>query len=402
MMNATSSQPSLLDAFLSSVKKFDPYPMLYSRTSTGSVQTWKVEIEGDKYRFHTGKKGGAIITTEWTTCKGKSIGRANETTPEEQAAKEAKAAMADKLKSGGYWESESDIDRRRFFPPMLAHKYVELDDNNKIVSRRKIDWAKGVWASPKMDGLRCVINREGAFSREGNQFLAFPHIPRELQALFIEDPNLILDGECYTHALANNFNKIISLAKKKKPTPAQLQESEDKLEYWVFDVASHKGTYTERYAWLEKNIQERFKGNKWINLCEHVMIYSEADMDAYLSKCIQQGFEGAMMNIPDTLYEPDRRSYFILKYKLFMDEDFEIIDVQEGDGNRAGMMGRCVMKIPKGGTFDCDSKGNAAFFRQLLRDKKNVIGKKAIVRFQNYTPDGKPRFCKIIAIRDYE
>jgi DNA ligase-1 len=398
-MNAT--QPSILDTFLTSVKKFDAYPMLYSRTSTGAVQTWKVEVQGDKYRFHTGQKGGAIITTEWTTCKGKNPGKANQTTPEEQAAKEAKAAMAKKLKSGGYWENESDIDRVRFFAPMLAHKYVDLNDDNTIKSRRHIDWSKGVWVSPKMDGLRCIINREGAFSRMGNKFASFPHIPRELQQLFIENPDLVLDGECYAHALKADFDKLISLAKKQKPKAAELTESEANLEYHIFDCPTAPGGYTERYAWLQKMIQ-RFANNRWIKLCEHKHLFSEAELDAYLTVCIQQGFEGCMMNMPDAAYEADKRSYSILKYKLFMDAEFEIIDVIEGDGNRSGMMGRCIMKLPKGGTFDCDSKGNRDFFKRLLADKKNVIGKKATVRFQNYTPDGKPRFAKIIAIRDYE
>ncbi len=393
---------SLLDQFLEKVKKVEPFPVLYSRTSTGAVQTWRVEVEGNKYRFITGQKNGSLVTTEWTVCKGKNIGRANETTGEEQANKEAKSAMTKKLKQGGYWLSEDDIDKMRFFAPMLAQKYVTLNDDNTIASRRPIDWKKGVWVSPKMDGLRCIVNREGAFSRLGNKFSAFPHILRELQALFTEFPDLVLDGECYTHALKADFDKIISLAKKQKPTAAELAESEANLEYHIFDVASGQGGYTERYAWLKKNIQERFKDNRWIKLCEHKLLFSEAELDKYLEDCIQQGFEGCMINLPDGEYEPDKRSYNILKYKLFQDDEFEIVDILEGDGNRSGMMGKVVLKLPKAGTFSCDSKGNRDFFKRLLADKKILIGKKATVRFQNYTPDGVPRFAKIIAIRDYE
>jgi len=393
---------SLLDDFLEKAKKINPYPVLYSRTNTGAVQTWQVEVEGNKYRFITGQKNGILTTTEWTICQGKNIGRANETTGEEQAHKEAKAAMQKKLKQGGYWQDEADIDKMRFFAPMLAQKYVKLKDDNTIESRRPIDWKKGVWASPKMDGLRCIINREGAWSRLGNKFVSFPHITRELQQLFVENPNLVLDGECYTHALKSDFDKIISLAKKQKPTEADLVESEANLEYHIFDVPSVKGGYTERYKWLKKNIQERFKNNRWIKLCEHTLIFSEADIDKYLEECVKQGFEGCMMNLPEGDYEPDKRSYLILKYKLFQDDEFEIVDVLEGDGNRSGMMGRVVLKLKGGRTFECDSKGNRDFFRRLLVEKKKVIGKKATVRFQNYTPDGVPRFAKIIAIRDYE
>ena len=393
---------SLLDTFLEKAKKVAPYPTLYSRTSTGAIQTWKVEVEGNKYRFITGQKNSPnLVTTEWTTCQGKGKGK-SATTPEEQATKEAKAAMQKKLK-GSYWQNEADIDKMRFFAPMLAHKYVlELDDNGNIVKRRFVDWKKGVWVSPKMDGLRCIINREGAFSRLGNQFFAFPHITDELKALFDEFPDLVLDGECYTHALKADFDKIISLAKKKTPTPEELKESREKLEYHIFDCPSAPGGYTERYEWLKKNILSRFGADSSIKLCEHKMIYSETDLDAYLQECIAQGFEGCMMNLPGAEYEPDKRSYTILKYKLFMDAEFEILDVLEGTGNRSGMMGKIVFKLPKGGTFDCDSKGNRDFFRRLLLEKNVIIGKKATVRFQNYTPAGVPRFAKVIAIRDYE
>jgi DNA ligase-1 len=393
---------SLLDQFLNQLKQVTPYPVLYSRTNTGAVQTWQVEVDGNKYRFITGQKNGSLTTTEWTTCQGKSKGKANETSGEAQATKEAKAAMQKKLK-GSYWTNESDIDKMRFFAPMLAKKYIEeLNDDNTVKSRRKIDWSKGVWVSPKMDGLRCVINREGAWSRLGNKFAAFPHIPRELQAMFIADPDLVLDGECYAHALKADFDKLISLAKKQKPNPAELAESEAKLEYHIFDCPTAPGGYTERYAWLEKNIQQGFKGNRWIKLCEHKLIFSEAALEKYMEECLAQGFEGCMMNLPDGEYEVDKRSYNILKYKLFQDDEFEVVDVLEGDGNRSGMMGKCVLKLPKGGTFDCDSKGNRELFKRMLLEKKDIIGKKATVRFQNYTPAGVPRFSKIIAIRDYE
>jgi hypothetical protein len=49
-----NNKTSLLDKFLAKVKTIDPFPMLYSRTTTGAVQTWRVEVDGDKYRFITG------------------------------------------------------------------------------------------------------------------------------------------------------------------------------------------------------------------------------------------------------------------------------------------------------------------------------------------------------------
>ena len=50
--------------------------------------------------------------------------------------------------------------------PMLAHK---LDEN-------KIDWSKPVYMQPKLDGVRCLFTKDGAFSRTGKQFMNVQHI----------------------------------------------------------------------------------------------------------------------------------------------------------------------------------------------------------------------------------
>lgn len=399
---SASPKSSILDGFLNKVRAFDPYPMLYARNSDGSVQTWKVEVKGNQYRFHTGRKGSPnIVVSEWTTCKGKNIGRANETSPEEQAQKEAKSALTLKLKSDGYWENESDIDKTRFFSPMLAHKYITLNKDGTIKERKKLDLSNGVYASKKLDGLRCVINREAAVSRLGNRFTSFPHILRELQQLFADFPDLVLDGECYTHQLKDNFDKLISLAKKSKATPEEIKEAEA-LEYWIFDAPTIPGGYHDRYQWLLQNVQNRFVGNRWIKVVEHKLIFTEADIDKELDDAVEEGFEGLMLNIYNASYERDKRTNNILKYKLFIDEEFEIIDIIEGDGNRSGMFGRAILKMRDGRTFKASAKGNEAFYIRLLKDKRNVIGKKATVRFKNYTPEGIPRHGTIIAIRDYE
>ncbi len=217
---------SLLDEFLNKVKTFDPYPTLYSRTSTGAVQTWKVEVEGPKYRFHTGQKGGAIITSDWTVCQGKNLGRANQTTGEEQASKEAKAAMSKKLKSGGYWENESDIDKVRFFEPMLAYKLKDYRDS--VTYPLMVD--------RKYNGGRVVANREGLKTRKGENYITILHIWNALSGLFAKFPNLVLDGEGYNHDLRFKLNECMSLLRKtKKASPEDIAAAEKVIQYYVYD-----------------------------------------------------------------------------------------------------------------------------------------------------------------------
>ena len=58
--------------------------------------------------------------------------------------------------------------------PMLAYKYKE----------GKVDWDKKVYIQPKLDGVRCLISRDGAYSRTGKEFKNIEHIKKMLKHFF--------------------------------------------------------------------------------------------------------------------------------------------------------------------------------------------------------------------------
>ena len=127
---------------------------------------------------------------------------------------------------------------------MLAHKFDE----------KRVDFNQPTYIQPKLDGVRCLFTKDGAFSRAGNQFMNVEHIEYDLKPVFNRYPNLILDGELYNHGLKDDFNKIISLVKKKKPTKDDRIEAEQLVQYHMYDVASMKiATYTDRnlFLWAE-------------------------------------------------------------------------------------------------------------------------------------------------------
>lgn len=373
---------------------------LYCKDHHGNTRYWWCDQDGNKYRMCSGiYPDGEVVKSEWTIVYGKNVGKKNETSDTEQATKEVEARYK-KQRESGYWDNIKDIDKVAFFEPMLAEKYPDRKDD--------IDWKKGVWVSPKMDGLRCVITSEGCFSRNGKEFIAFPHIPRELKHWFKNKPTSILDGEIYTHTFANNFNKIISLAKKTKPKPEDIVESEKHLQYHIFDVPRTAMSFSKRWDWLQSSFVEYgfmsdygASRNKWIKLCNHELVHSEEELEAKLTEYISLGYEGLMVNLPESFYE-NKRSLGLLKYKKFIDEEVEILDIEEGDGNRSGMFGRAICKRENGVIFEANARGEEEFYKKLLKEKKDVIGKQATLRYQNLTPDGKPRFGVLIEIRDYE
>jgi DNA ligase 1 len=378
-------------------------PLLYSRTSKGQVQTWQITIDGGTFFTEEGIKGGAISKSKPTVCKSKNVGRANETTPEQQAESEAQSKWQHK-KDRGYWENEADIDNVTVFWPMLAQKWKDYKD--------EIDWTKLFFCQPKLDGMRCVVRKEGMFSREGKPINSAPHIRKLLQPLFDKNPDFIFDGELYNHDLKHNFDKLMSLAKKQKPTPEQLIESEKKLQYWMYDFydpANPDRLFDERFVEalkMVKSLGPVARGK--IRWTYTNAVKSEAEMDELFVKYVDHGFEGGMgrMNEP---YQVDKRTKFLLKRKDFIDEEFILFDLEDGDGNRAGLATSAFFKDPNGSIIHKGEKcwkagviGGNEYTRDLLKNKANVIGKKATVCYFNLTPAGVPRFGKMKIIRDYE
>ena len=103
----------------------------------------------------------------------------------------------------------------------------------------------------------------------------------------------------------------------------------------------------------------------------------------------------------DSLYE-NKRSKSLLKNKSFIDEEYIIIDIEEGNGNKAGMVGSFVFKNKAGKIFNASPKFNWYICKQMLVDKDLLIGKEATIKYFNLTPDNIPRFPYVKAIRDYE
>ena len=366
---------------------------LYKRTSTGKIQIWFAEIDGNKFRTTSGQLDGKKTTSEWTITEAKNVGRANEKTAEEQAIAEVDS-MYTKQRKKDYRDSIEDVDSIERFKPMLATKWQDL--KNKIKETH-------VYAQPKLDGMRCIAMKSGLYTRNGEKIVSVPHVMEALKEAFQHNPHLILDGELYNHDLKDDFNKIVSCAKKLKPTEKDLQVSRQYIEYWVYDIHDPKnwseGVDFEVRHPLLRIIHEHFTDNSIVRLTPTERIHID-DVDEHAAQCIENGYEGAMIRTKGP-YQ-NKRSKFLIKWKEMMDEEFEIVDIQEGVGNRTGVAGRVILKLSDGREFASGPIGNFDYCERLLKEKDKYIGKKGTVVFQNYTPDGIPRFPKFKTVRDYE
>jgi len=394
-------------------------PTLYKRTTTGATQSWEIEVEENKFRTISGQLDGKKITNNWTTCNGKNVGKKNETSGAEQALKEAEAKHQ-KKRDKGYRLDVDNIDEKKFYEPMLAQ-----DFKNKLRNKTVMNFLNGsatapaIFSQPKLDGIRCIAMREGLFTRTGKPITAVPHIHEALEPFFEKYPNATLDGELYNHEYKDNFNKIIHLVRKQNLTDEHLQESEDMIQYWIYDAPVIGNATAGDKCWTEKDLfsdrtsivdaqftnlgllslEERGETQSLV-MVETTKVNSREHLDELYGDYIEQGYEGQMVRL-DGPYE-NKRSPKLLKRKEFVDEEYTILGYEEGEGNRVGTIKHFKFKNKDGRDFKSNVKGSFEYLTELLEKADSLIGKEATIKYFNLTPDGVPRFPYVIAIRDYE
>jgi DNA ligase-1 len=358
---------------------------IYKKTKTGATQEWTIEVSDNKYRTHSGQVGGQITTNAWTVVYGKNEGKANGTTDIEQALKEAIAKRTKKLESG-YFESITNIDTKQYFEPMLAAKWEDYKD--------KLTYP--IYSQAKLDGIRCILTKDGMFSRNGKPIISAPHIFDSVKPLFETNPDLIFDGELYADKFANDFNKIVSLVKKTKPTADDLKESKELIEYHIYDLPSSDKNFIQRAYDLAILFETRSELHPHCRIVETYKVPNEDVVTELYEKYVEEGYEGQMLRL-DGKYE-NKRSKNLLKHKSFVDEEYTILDICEGEGNRTGTAGYMVFETAEGKPFKSNVKGTWDETAEMLKNKKQLIGKQATIKYFNLTPDGIPRFPFVINI----
>ena len=358
---------------------------IYKKTKTGATQEWTIEVVGNKYRTISGQTDGKKIINEWTIVYGKNTGKLNETTDKEQTMKEAVAKRTKKLESG-YFENIKHINKTQYFEPMLASKWEDSKD--------KIEYP--IASQAKLDGIRCIVTSEGMFSRNGKAIISAPHIRESLEGLFKKHPDLIFDGELYADKFANDFNKIVSLVKKTKPTDADLKESERQIEYHIYDLPSSKNNFIKRMYDLGILFSTYLNLHPYCRIVETYSCNNEDEVMELYEGYVEKGYEGQILRL-DKKYE-NKRSKSLLKHKSFIDEEFTILDIVEGEGNRTGTAGYFVFENENGDRFKSNVKGTWEETAEMLKNKKKLIGKEATIKYFNRTPAGIPRFGYVINI----
>ena len=291
------------------------------------------------------------------------------------------------------------------YKPMLAYKA----DKKPITQK---EWNEGIYMQPKLDGVRCMIQysmwnespdkaKVMAYSRTGKEWKNIDHILKELEPFFKRFPNMVLDGELYNHDLRRDFEKIISLVRKTKPTDADRQEAKEVVQFHCYDVIvpSFSKTFDVRTEFLRMEFANGYPSIKPLG---YEIVSSEKIAGFYHTRNIECGYEGSILR-KNALYEC-KRSYNLQKYKDFHDAEAVITGYVAGKGKRTGTIGKFLMRDEEGVEFGCPpGKGfNYKDMAEILENIDDYIGQTATFTYFERTKANSYRHPHFKCIRDYE
>ena len=287
--------------------------------------------------------------------------------------------------------------------PMLAYP----------VSAKPIDYSKPVFMQPKLDGVRCLIQARvkrhilhptlnelevKAYSRTGKEWKNINHILKDLVPFFEKHPNVVLDGELYNHDFKNDFEQIISMVRKTKPTPEARVISRDNVQFHCYDIVNRKMKFSTRDKWIAKNLPTSYCVKHLITL----YVSDELSAKTGHQMNLDAGYEGSIVRLDDA-YQC-KRSHSLRKFKDFSDAEANIVGYEEGKGKRTGTLGKFIMLDDDGNQFGCPpGKGhNYKDLADMLADIHKYMGQRATFTYFERTKAGSYRHPLYKCIRNYE
>jgi ATP-dependent DNA ligase len=284
--------------------------------------------------------------------------------------------------------------------PMLAYP----------VSAKPIDYSKPTFIQPKLDGVRCVIQAElikiihedyvvlvTAYSRTGKEWKNIEHILAQLKPFFIKYPNVILDGELYNHDLRDNFEKIISLVRKTKPTDEDRLEASELTQFHCYDIIDEELPFDQRIEFVNQSLM--LIGSS-IHIVDTIRCFTESGAKIFHKVNLVDGYEGSIVRTNDT-YQC-KRSHNLRKFKDFKDSEATLLAWVEGKGKRKGTVGKFMAVDDDGNEFGMPVMDKFKYLQDNFRKMRGWVGKRATFTYFERTKANSYRHPLFKAIRDYE
>lgn len=417
---------------------------LYAYDSSGRIKTWEVETL-DKLTKATivvksGLLNGKMTSKSTDITSGKNVGKANQTTVQEQANNEAQSKWEKKKKEG--YKSLSDLGAVKFIDGAFVHivsgintdyssienflkdylPKTNTDDNGALQPMKAQQYWKDdnktkpripfpCYIQPKINGVRCFAhflkNEKGVFkikllSKKGLEYPILIDIISELGKLSdicydVLPDEFYLDGELY---IPNTILSEITSAVR------ALSLMTTNVRFYCFDVAipsKMEMTQNDRLTLvfnLFSTYRKNYNSNK-IQFVETKRAFTQIDVDTSFETYLQFGYEGLIARAPLATYKFGQRPQTMTKLKRRESKEFEIVDVIDSDHNPDIAIFVCRNDTTTE-TFKVNPEGSVAQKKQYYKDRLQLIGKWLTVSFYERTNTDLPFHAVGEAIRDYE
>lgn len=284
--------------------------------------------------------------------------------------------------------------------PMLAGKVTDIS---------KLKYP--VYATPKIDGIRCLIHPElGPVSRK------LKPIPNAHVRSCLNILSSRLDGELLVNG-SKNFGETSGAIMR--------ADGEPEFTYYVFDhffdpIIPCTLDYLSRVASLGYDSL----WPAWVSILRPERVNDEAELIALEERYLASGYEGVMLRAPTGPYKFGRsteREGYLLKLKRFEDAEAVVIGFEEFQHNdnplerdalgaakrsahkanqrAAGTLGALVCKRPDGLEFRIGSGFTAEQRAEIWAERGNWSGAVVKYRFQPHGAKEAPRFPTFLGRR---
>lgn len=354
-----------------SYDKFTPDDtIMYKVSKTGKYQVWKCKVQGDSLVVEFGTEGGKQ-QIKGTPCKGKNIGKANETSPEEQALIELKALYLHQEKNKHYRYTKELADK------VVEDCQVPMKIINYKDHKDKVEYP--CWVGIKYNGSRAMSISDSIISKAGiAENFKVEGIKKDLQELRRD-----VDTEVYCHGMS--LQQIQSARNKPNADTGRLYAV-------IFDTPIKDLTIEERISNLRSIKREiRQKDLKHLKVEIPVLVNSEEELNNIFNTVTPE-YEGVVIWNTGSLYEFGVRSNFVLKWKPRYDSEARVLSVSE-DKNGNGKLHVVACNALANVKFSIMMKVNRRDNKQYPRDfetMKKLEGKWITFSYEELSDKGVP------------
>lgn len=180
-----------------------------------------------------------------------------------------------------------------------------------------------VFASVKLDGIRCLMANNFALSRTlkplPNRYIQDKLFDARLQGL---DGEITVGDANHPNVMQNTTSGVMS------------RDGEPNFTYWVFDFWTDVNmTYGQRWDLMQRAFKDGvFRDFPHIKLLQQTLIRNEEELRAFERVALEQGFEGVIIRDPKGVYKYGRstaKEGYMLKVKRFVDSEAVVTSANE-------------------------------------------------------------------------